>query len=142
MNYTGCGKISVDKNKSIFIKVNNDFVNYYRWLIQKRYFGATGVNTFLNGISKLSTPRLGAHISIVNANLHGWNPEWNKLKLIGQNAYFHYDPQIVYIGGRGFSNFWIPVHSDLINKIKKDLEIKEHKKYLGAHITICSNKGL
>lgn len=142
--YSGYGYLFYEKDKNhLFVKVDNDFIRYYKWLIDKRFYGITGKNTFVNQ-ELLQFPRVGAHIGIVNSSIHGWNHKWKNILRLSRKIYFNYNPEDIRIGGfsKGFVNFWMPVYSKQIDQIKVDFNIKESKSFLGLHIVIANSKNL
>jgi hypothetical protein len=140
-NRIGYGVFQIEPNKAIRIKVNNDFVNYYLWLVNRRFYGDTGKN-FVNN-DKYSTQRSGAHISVVLCTFHKWNPDWNNLKFDKVMVPFYYRPDDIRYGGpkfKGWSNFWLPVDCPMATDLKRTLGIKDNDNFLGDHVTLCSNK--
>ena len=139
-NRIGYGVLQIEPNKTIRIKINNDFVAFYLWLINRRFYGDTGKN-FVNN-DKYSTQRAGAHISCIIDKIHGWKPEYNLVKDFSPIS-FYYNPANIRFGGsqrKGFSNFWIPVDCPFLDNLKKELKINDDKNFLGTHITICNSK--
>lgn len=129
------GTITVERNR-VSIDFHGDLVNYYLWHIKKATW-----NTI-----KLSTPRYGAHVSVIIPTIHGeyiQNKDlrkelvrWNKKKV---DVFM--DPTDVRIGGhsKGFINYWIPIKCNEVQRMKDLLFIKETN-YHGDHLTIASNK--
>lgn len=120
------GYLQVAQN-AIRIKINDDFLRYYCWLIKKEFRWL-----------KLQYPKHGAHITISNKKLHK-NVDYNKIKALnGARIRFQYDEKIIQ-GGCEFVNFWVPVECKFAEYIKERLNIVD-KGFLGFHITICNNK--
>lgn len=123
------GRINVDVAAGrLVVDVNFDFVNYYNWLIMRKFW------------IKPSTPRHKAHISVVLPKFH--KVDLSRAKTWhGDKVFFQYDPDIQIGGGKkGFHNFWMKVRSDEINNIKKVLGVRDDKNYRGLHITISNDK--
>jgi len=116
-------------NTGLRIKLELDFIKYYKWLVEKNYYNCI----------KTTCPKHGSHISIVTKKLHGKNFDMNKLsKYHNLKVDFTYDNNIK-IGGRLFTNFWLYVDFPMGHLIKKELGIIEDN-FLGFHITICNTK--
>jgi hypothetical protein len=136
----GYGRLEVEKNWAVRLRINNDLINFYLWLIKRRFYGDTGA-TLVNN-DRYFTPRHGAHISCVINTIHGWKPEYNLIKYNAPVA-FYYNPENIIFGGsqrKGFSNFWCPVDCPFLDGLKKNLGINDDKNFLGLHFTIASNK--
>lgn len=137
------GYFYIKKNESVKIIVNNDIIKYYLWLINRRYYSIEGCGTFLLH-ENFAIPKYNAHITIVNKKIHGWNSYWNSIeeKYNNRTIWFSFDPSDLRIGGqtKSFKNWYIPIQSIDINKIKNEFNIKDSSGYLGEHLTICSTK--
>jgi len=122
----------------IRIYVGVDFCKYYIWLFRKASF-----NTI-----KVGSPAHDGHITIINERLHPGIDTTPILHLHDMQVTFHYYPDGVYGGrSRGFLNFYLPVHCQLINDIKQLVGVVEdsyqHPDYPdwdGTHITVFNNK--
>lgn len=128
---TARGKIVCEpQHGRIAVSLGFDFVNYYATLIE----GAHKV--------AYSYPKHGAHISIYLEKIHG-KIDFSKAKrFAGKWIEFQYNPDVI-TGGKtsGIKNFWMKVKSPELEKIKKELKIKDDARFLGLHLTICSEKG-
>lgn len=137
------GRIEVDiPKKTLRARLSHDFIQYYLWLISRRFYGTTGSNTFCVERHQLNTPLYSSHVSIVLPLLK-WNG-WDKaLKYKNRKVEIFYDPEKLVLD---FSkkkqtwNFWQPVVSPDINKIKKELNIIDNAEFWCLHITICNSK--
>lgn len=124
---TATGKIAI-RNGAIRIEIGPDFCKYYKWFISKQPW--TPFN--------LQLPKHGSHITIVNPKLHKIDIKTAQ-KYNGKVVEFTYDLDIIK-GGSNFTNYWMKIDCPLAEQIKKELNIKESRNYLGLHITICNNK--
>jgi hypothetical protein len=118
------------KNKHFVVRISYDFVLYYKYLIE---------NFFKKS---LCAPKYGAHVTILNENIHG-KLDFSKFKQYnGRLIYLKYDPFIIQGGGRkkkGMVMFYVKVFSKELDLLKKELGFID-KNFEGFHITICSNK--
>jgi hypothetical protein len=125
------GTIFVSSGR-IVCNVSYDLVGLYRQLIHWE---------FPNLIGGLSFPRHGAHITIAQPKLHvidqakAWR--WHQKKVE-----FYYDTNI-YIGGfrKGFVGFYTKIESEILEKIKKEVIVKEITPG-SLHLSICNSKAL
>ena len=123
------GIISVSvKHRRIVLDLNNDFIHYYKWLIQKEFWWM------------VDSPLHGSHITIAserhNSSVNwGWAYKQYHRKVIQ----FSYDENII-IGGwtKGFKMFYVKVFSSDIDKIKNDIGVRDSEHYLGLHCTLGS----
>lgn len=126
----GQGIIKVDlTNKRIVVDVDLEFAMYYRWFVRKEF------------MIDPQLPYYGCHITIANDELYP-DAKYNKIKKYhNRKILFHYDEDM-YIGGqsKGFKNFYLKIYSDLIDKIKFEMDIVEPEDYKGVHITIANTK--
>jgi hypothetical protein len=126
------GIIEVDEKRSrIVVNTSSDILDYYHWFI-KRHFKI-----------RLHYPLHDAHITITNPRFHK-NVNWDIAKSHnGKKIVFHYDPYVVQGGyTKGFIMFYLKVHSEELDKFKREINIVESDSYRGLHITIGqSGKG-
>ena len=132
------GQLQVEKDTALRVKLPNDFTAFYLWLIKRRFFGASGAGYFDN--RQYQTQRHGAHVTVALRTIHGWNNDWNKIK--SNPVRIDYCPETLQVGGctKLFRNYWMCADSDDIVNIKRDLNIIDSDRFLGLHITVCSNK--
>lgn len=129
--YKSTGTIRVFPDGSMKVVCDRSIVEYYKHVIEKRFFGL-----------KTQIGLHGAHISIVLPKKHKI-PKNKMKKWNGVKVSFEYDPYIIIGGkGKGFRNFWIKVECPKIDKIKEELGIIERKGFIGNHITVCNTKNL
>jgi len=126
MYIKGNGTIAVS-NKGVRINTHIDVCKYYQWHITKYHYNTV----------KTQLPKYKAHITIVNPDIHKICDFKAVAHLNGRKVEFEYDPERMF---RSRVNFWMPVKFDLEKEIKQILSIKDGKKYLGLHITVCNMK--
>jgi hypothetical protein len=113
---------------SLRVTLDNDFVHYYKWLLDRYY-------CFLSHL-----PAHGAHISVWLPTKHRpWTKEDQKLVagFLGKEIKFEYNPE-VRVGGfsKPYRNFLIDVRSEQLDHITKLLGIRQN-----FHITTANTKG-
>lgn len=130
------GRINVSRDR-VSIDFCWDLANYYTWLIKRGTYNT--INLF--------TPRHGSHVSVIIPTKHEQYIKNKNLKKIldrfhGKKVDVWFNPEEIRIGGksRNFTNFWVPVHCDEINRMKDLVGIREPEDYRGHHITFCSDK--
>lgn len=58
----------------------------------------------------------------------------------GEKVDFQYDPHVIQGGyTKGFIMFYLKVHSEYLDNMKKDINIVENENWRGHHITIGSS---
>lgn len=123
------GTIEVAQGR-VVCNVSFDLVRFYRTLIYWE---------FPNLIGGLDFARHRPHITIAQPKLHVINQlkadRWHRTKVE-----FFYDPNI-YIGGfrKGFIGFYTNIVSETLDKIKKDVIMKELSPG-SLHLSICNSK--
>lgn len=125
------GTIKVEREKSrIVVDVSPDIVDYYQWFIKKYYW------------IKLQKPLHEAHITLAKQSLHE-TVDWKKaIQYDKKQIDFEYDPYLIRGGyTKGFIMFYLKVYSEMLDKIKKELNIIDNDGYRGLHITIGNGKG-
>lgn len=132
-------KMQIENNESIRAIFSTDTIKYYKWLLDRRFYGATAQGTFDN--RRYEMPKHKAHVTIALRKIHGWKKEWNN---IHPNVTFQITlfPETLQQGGHSkmYRNFWMRAASVQIDAMKDVLGIKEKKDYHGMHMTIASNK--
>jgi hypothetical protein len=113
---------------SLRVTLDNDFVHYYKWLLDRYY-------CFLSHL-----PAHGAHISVWLPTKHRpWTKEDQRLvaEYLGKEIKFEYNPE-VRVGGfsKPYRNFLIDVRSEQLDHITKLLRIQQN-----FHITTANTKG-
>lgn len=132
--YESTGQIKIS-GTTIRLVCDRGIVEYYKHLIEKRWFGA-----------KLQLGKYGSHISIVYKQ-DKVSPEQMKglRHLHNKKVKFKYDPY-VHMGGfnKDFKNFYISCMFNEFFYIREQLNlpIDRTRKGGGAHITICNNKNV
>ncbi len=124
------GILSVEPHKGrIVLDVSNDFIQYYKWHICKRYW------------IDLNTPMHGAHVTVFNEKFHT-KPNWKKaLEYHGKTIEFDYDENIIEGGyTKGFIMYYIKVFSSELDDMKRKLQIIDGERYRGLHITLANSK--
>jgi hypothetical protein len=59
----------------------------------------------------------------------------------GERVDFQYDPYIIQGGyTKGFIMFYLKVYSEILDNMKKDLNIVENDGYRGLHLTLANGK--
>lgn len=108
------------------VSVDKDLLKYYFWHILKSPHTTLG----------LYPPAFKPHISIVLPNIHDQDIFEKSKNFIGQNVQFYYNGKLIK-GGSNFTNYWMPIFSDDIEKIKDSLKINDNSI---PHLTICNDK--
>lgn len=124
MKFKGYGIIEI--RKGIRIKVDLDFIKYYKKLIDYYYS-----NTLRNQL-----PAYGAHISIILPDIHKVIDFCKVRKYSHKRVEFSYNPENIF---KSPKNIWMNVECVVGDEIKKILKIKE-KHFLGYHLTIVNFK--
>ncbi len=124
------GVVSVEPSKGrIVLNVSNDFIGYYKWFIERRYW------------IRMGTPLHNAHATIYSTKHHtkvNWD---NAVYYHGKEIKFEYDECIVEGGyAKGFLMYYLRVYSQEIDQMKKRLGIIESSRWKGSHVTICNGK--
>ena len=123
------GIIFVKPHDKICLKLSNDFVNYYKWFLERKFWRL------------LCCPKFGAHITLGLQSIHP-NIDWKKaFNFKGEVHDFEYSPYI-YIGGRRkntFRNFYLKVKSPSLSGIRNALQIPDDSE---LHVTIANTKNL
>jgi hypothetical protein len=127
---TATGIIHVDQKKGrIVLNVSDDFVRLYYWFLSREYW------------IRMNTPLHGAHVTIYNQKFHS-TVDWNLAKKYHkQEVEFEYDEYIIEGGyTKGFLMYYMKVHSDALDGMKKELGIVDGERYRGLHLSICNGK--
>lgn len=116
------------RNNTLRIEFNNDFVNFYKWFIERYY-------CFF-----IHAPMHGGHISVWLHTKHG---QMSKLAFESIKEYLDHDVDFEYninirVGGftKRHRNFLIDVRSKKLKKITNILGIDQN-----FHITVANTKG-
>lgn len=124
------GTIKVERDKSrIAVETGRGIIDYYDWFIRREYKVI------------LQKPLHGAHITLTTPKLKH-QVDWSKSeKYHGRKVEFEYDSYLIR-GGRtkGFPMFYLKIYSEELDKIKKDLNIREGESYKGLHLTVSTGK--
>lgn len=130
------GTVIVTEDR-VSIDFHGDLANYYIWHIKKSTW-----NTI-----QLSSPRHGAHVSVILPTVHERYIKGKDLrKILGRwnrkKVDVWFSPSEIRSGGhtKGFINYWCPVKCEEVSRMKEILHIKESAEYRGEHITFGSNK--
>lgn len=119
-------------NKSVRIQICDDFVRYYRWFVNKKFW----IDTEL--------PMHGAHITVAHPRFHQVNSNFLKAKEIYDRTTvnFKYYPYVQIGAGppKRYYNFWLKVKCNTAEEIKKMIGIVDSESFLGLHVTICNTK--
>jgi hypothetical protein len=119
------GIVSV-KDKRITLELDSDFIRYYHYFIERKYWVT------------LHRPLYGAHITIATDKFYK-DVDWKKAeKYRGEVINFNYSVDMIH-GGRtkGFHMFYLKVFSDRIDEIKRDIGAIDNATYKGLHVTIA-----
>ena len=125
MNYYSTGKLEI--NNGLRIVCGYDFIQYYKWLIEKSFW-----NT-----KKFQLPAHGSHITLLNPKIHKKFTYEPALPHIGKDISFSYNPLDVY---ESKVNFWLPIKCEFAEKLKNMCGVVENANYWGLHLTICNRK--
>ena len=123
------GIVSVSvKHRRIVVDLNDDFVKYYQWFLQREFWWM------------VDGPLHGSHITIASTKFHAdVNWAWACKQYHRKIVEFEYDEDII-IGGwtKGFKMFYLKVYSEGIETIKRDIGVREKDTYRGLHCTLGS----
>ena len=89
----------------------------------------------------MNTPLHGAHVTIYSQKHHK-NVNWKKAVWYHKKEIeFEYDPKIIEGGyNKGFLMYYLKVHSQEIDQMKKKLGIVDGERYRGLHLTLANSK--
>lgn len=122
------GTIVVDQ-QSVVVKLNDDILFYYLWLIKR--------NMVLNDF--IHTPKYGAHVTIINRKIHGDFDHRLLQDFEGNRIKIWYDERLIdRVTTKGFRLFYLQVqfHS-VFQEIAHAIGIKgKTKGKIGYHLTI------
>lgn len=126
------GVISVEREfDRVVVNLPLDFIYYYKWFCE-RY-------THL----KIDQPTFGSHVTLGIKQIH---PKLNfntADQYEGDIVEFEYSNRVRIGGWRaGFLNFWVPVRSPKLEKIRKHIRAFDNKDFQGLHVTIGNNKAI
>lgn len=124
INASGVIKVERDKQR-IVVETSPDIINYYHWHIAKTYW------------IRLQRPLHNAHITISNKKHHK-DVNWQRAEYYdGERVDFQYDPYVIQGGyTKGFIMFYLKVYSEVLDNMKKELNIVENASWKGHHLTI------
>ena len=124
------GIVTVEPQKGrIVLDVSDDLIKLYYWFIARRYW------------LRMNTPLHGAHVTIYSQKHHK-NVNWKKAVWYHKKEIeFEYDPKIIEGGyNKGFLMYYLKVHSQEIDQMKKKLGIVDGERYRGLHLTLANSK--
>jgi hypothetical protein len=128
INASGVIKVERDKQR-IVVETSPDIIDYYHWFIERHFW------------IRLQRPLHNAHITITNPKFHK-DVNWQRAVYYdGERVNFQYDPCVIQGGHtKGFIMFYLKVYSEVLDNMKKDLNIVENNGYRGLHITLANGK--
>ena len=125
------GKLLVTAD-SVKVVLDNDFIKYYKWLFDRAHWHTIPTQY----------PKYGAHIGILNPNIHKNVDTAVLMPLNGKDIWFQYNVSGNFGGfTKGFLNFWLDVSSPELEDMARTLGVlKLHKDFSYFHITILNTK--
>ncbi len=105
----------------LLLNADSSIIEYYANWIKKEYW-----------LDKVQKPKHGSHISVIRGELIEdslFRQYWKKYH--GQKTTFYYSNEIQNNG----EHFWLPVYSEDLRNIRKELGLSEEPEY-NMHLTI------
>lgn len=115
----------------LLAKTNAEILSYYLWLFTKNTHNTVAQNTVRS-----------AHITVCAREFFPQIKTKDLIKFNGKKVTFQYDPALIYSGGwkKGFLGFYLPILSEDIDEVRKELNIDINDWSNRLHLSLFSDK--